>query len=221
MMTILWDIDGTILPSSLERHFFAYLRKHHSSVSLLTTAGAMFRNSLVQWPPSWYRMKLAYLRGLTVDDVEYRVDRCWEEVIQPTIFPSAVAAIHRLRKKGSRQVLLTGAPRMLAERVAAYLDLADLIAAEPEIDNGAFTGGVAAPHPRGQRKVEYAEQWLRLHGLSWDNTMALGNHYDDRFLLERVTHPVAVNPDRRLTNLARENGWPVVDPSRPDAFVDL
>jgi len=30
-------------------------------------------------------------------------------------------------------------------------------------------------------------------------------------LLERVTHPVATNPDPRLRAIANERGWPVIE----------
>ena len=34
---------------------------------------------------------------------------------------------------------------------------------------------------------------------------------DDVPLLERVTHPVATNPDARLRAIANERGWPVIE----------
>jgi phosphoserine phosphatase len=34
---------------------------------------------------------------------------------------------------------------------------------------------------------------------------------NDLALLERVTYPVATNPDERLRSLADQRGWPILD----------
>ena len=43
----------------------------------------------------------------------------------------------------------------------------------------------------------------------WSAVTFYGDHWLDRFLLEKVGHPVAVNPREKLLQLAKEKGWQV------------
>jgi phosphoserine phosphatase len=57
------------------------------------------------------------------------------------------------------------------------------------------------------------EQWLRRRQLDWAQveTTFYTDSINDLALLERVSHPVATNPDDRLRALAQERGWPIVE----------
>lgn len=211
-MVVLWDIDGTLVLSSLERHFFAYLREHHHRTSISRTVLHVLRLGLSSWPPMWYKMKLAYLRGLPAAEVDDLFERCWSERIERCLFAGTIEAVRLLRERRVRQVLLTGGPRTLAARLARYLQIDDLVAADPVLVDGRYTGAVTQPHPRGRRKVRYAETWLRENVFGWRPTVAVGNHFDDRFLLERASTAIVVNPDRRLASLAQSRGWEQFDP---------
>jgi phosphoserine phosphatase len=61
----------------------------------------------------------------------------------------------------------------------------------------------------GQGKVVWAERFAA----EWDVDLAASYFYTDSIsdlpLLERVGHPIAVNPDTRLRRLARARRWPV------------
>lgn len=211
-MVVLWDIDGTLVRASIERHFFAFLREHHPKVSFVRTALHLVHNAITSWPPLWYQMKVAYLRGLSQQEVEQWFERCWPERIVPQLFPGSIEAVRLLQQRRVRQVLLTGGPRPLADRLADFLQLNDVIAADPVTTDSIYTGAVSGPHPRGRRKVAFADRWLREHGFDWHDVTALGNHCDDRFLLKRASTSIAVNPDLRLSRLARIHGWTIVDP---------
>jgi len=47
-------------------------------------------------------------------------------------------------------------------------------------------------------------------GLDLSRCTAFGDSVNDRYMLEAVGHPRAVNPDRTLGRLARERGWTVL-----------
>jgi phosphoserine phosphatase len=58
------------------------------------------------------------------------------------------------------------------------------------------------------------ESWLAERGLAWSD-IAKSTFYSDSMndlpLLERVTHPVATNPDERLRALAVQRQWRILD----------
>jgi len=207
---IFWDIDGTIVSSSLERHFLKYLIKrkltHPREIAINLAA-----LSIKRFPPRWYLIKLAYLRGKPASDVEKWIEDCWENRIRLNLYRGCVEAIRGLHDNGVRQVLISGTMRLLAQPLADYLGIDDLIAGEPEIQDGKYTGALTEPHPVGERKLFAADKWLTENGYSWDGVCALGNRWLDHFLLDRARTAIAVHPDKGLRRYALQKSWKVID----------
>jgi phosphoserine phosphatase len=206
----------------MERMFIGDLRSVQRDFSLAGTARKAIIRSFRMPPPRWYKIKLIYLRGESVSTVQSWIQSTWERVIKPAIYHGSFEAAWRFREAGMRQVLLTGTPRPLAEPLAQLLHITDIIAAEPEIKNSIYTGGLLRPHPRSYRKERYASAWLGENGASWDQVVALANTWQDRYVLSKAETAVAVKPDSRLRHMATDRKWLIVeDPSGPDAFQEV
>jgi len=52
--------------------------------------------------------------------------------------------------------------------------------------------------------------WLETHRQTLENSWFYSDSHNDLPLLEKVTHPVAVDPDEILRRHAAEYGWPVI-----------
>jgi putative phosphoserine phosphatase/1-acylglycerol-3-phosphate O-acyltransferase len=218
---VFWDIDGTLLAGSLERYFFSDLLRHRR-VTLAQVAGRMFRLTLGSGLPAWYKIKLGYLAGQKTESVRDWVCESWEKSIQPRLYPGAIKAIEIFASAGMRQVLLSGTPRFLAEPLARYLKVDEYIVADPEIQNGSFTGRLVRPHPQGERKADFAGEWLRTRGREVTRVIALANHWQDRFLLAGADRAIAVNPDDRLRLYAQREGWALAEAkSLPGVVQDI
>ena len=216
----LWDIDGTVVSPSLESQFISFIRTE-KLVSRVRLAGRFLSVYLTRSRMPWYRLKLAYLKGETVSDVEQWIDRWWPTVTN-TILPGARSAIEQVANTDTTQLFLSGTVQSLGERLAASFGIATVLGATPETDDDRFTGALSEPHPHGAYKVTYADRWLRQRGLKWAEVVALADHESDRFLLERAAVPVAVNPNSKLEALARQRGWRVVrDADLPGVVGDL
>jgi len=63
----------------------------------------------------------------------------------------------------------------------------------------------------GEAKLHRTTEWAQRRGVDLSSSTFYTDSYSDRALMERVGHPVAVNPDRRLAALAHRRGWEVVD----------
>jgi len=61
----------------------------------------------------------------------------------------------------------------------------------------------------GRGKVRVAEAFARAHDVDLSASWFYTDSYSDLPMLERVGHPVAVNPDLRLRRRARARGGPV------------
>jgi phosphoserine phosphatase len=77
-----------------------------------------------------------------------------------------------------------------------------------EVDgDGAFTGRFDGPFVYGDGKVEAMKAFADAHDIDLDASYAYSDSLSDLPMLRAVGHPVAVNPDPALTEIAREEGW--------------
>lgn len=138
-------------------------------------------------------------------------DAYMRERIVPRIPGSARDLLERHR--ADLVVIATATNRFLTEPIAAELGVAHLIATEPELRDGRFTGRVLGTPSFREGKAARVEQWLAARGQSlaaFSQSWFYSDSINDRTLLERVTHPVAVDPDAQLGRLARERGWQIL-----------
>ena len=74
-------------------------------------------------------------------------------------------------------------------------------------EDGAFTGRFDGPFVYGPGKVEAMEAFAAEHGVDLTASYAYSDSISDLPMLRAVGHPVAVNPDPPLAEIAREEGW--------------
>ena len=135
------------------------------------------------------------------------------EKVRPMIAPGARALVARHREAGALCAIVTATNSFVTGPIARELGVPHLIATEPETRDGAFTGKVAGVPCFREGKVERLEQWLARIGTPLEGFAAswfYSDSHNDLPLLERVSRPVAVDPDPRLAALAAARGWPVI-----------
>ncbi len=137
--------------------------------------------------------------------------RFMEEKIQPIVLARGLDLIDRHRGQGHTLLIITATNRFVTQPIAEILGVPHLLATEPEQDSGRYTGRPAGIPCFREGKVARLETWLSETGETLDSSWFYSDSHNDLPLLERVRHPVAVNPDRRLADHARERGWPILD----------
>jgi HAD superfamily hydrolase (TIGR01490 family) len=110
-------------------------------------------------------------------------------------------------------VIVTATNSFVTAPIAAHLGVEHLIATDPEQIAGEFTGRVAGLPSFREGKVRRLDEWLAGRGASWldvSESWFYSDSLNDLPLLERVHHPVAVDPDPTLKAHAEAHGWPVI-----------
>jgi HAD superfamily hydrolase (TIGR01490 family) len=129
--------------------------------------------------------------------------------IEPRMLPAARELIQSQRKN-SLLAIITATNRFLTEPIAAAFGIEHLIATEPQIRDGRFTGDIVGAPCMREGKISWLDQWLAARQVSladFPESWFYSDSINDLPLLERVTHPVAVDPDPRLAEIARQRGW--------------
>jgi len=133
------------------------------------------------------------------------------ERIQPMMRDSARALVERHRDEV--RVVITATNSFVTAPIARAFGIEHLIATEPAVRDGEFTGGVDGTPCFREGKVERLEAWLAGRGENLKNVIKSTFYSDslnDLPLLEQVSHPVAVDPDATLRSHAEARGWPVI-----------
>jgi HAD superfamily hydrolase (TIGR01490 family) len=130
--------------------------------------------------------------------------------IRPMILPRAAELI--ASHAGAKTAIVTATNRFITRPIADELGVPDLIATDIEEKDGVFTGKPRGTPTFREGKVERVNEWLRSHGCALGDCESwfYSDSLNDLPLLERVTHPVAVDPDPTLLAHASRRNWPVI-----------
>ena len=137
-------------------------------------------------------------------------DRYLDEKIRPILLPKAQALIDQHRQAGDTPVIITATNRFITAPIAGLYGIDELLATNPEIIDGRYTGKVSGIPCFRDGKVTQLDQWLDQHARSLEDSWFYSDSHNDISLLEKVSHPVAVDPDEILEQHAREHEWPVM-----------
>lgn len=136
-----------------------------------------------------------------------------EQRILPIIAPGARELVNRHRLGGDLCVIITATNSFVTGPIARELGVEHLIATEPEQKDGKFTGQVSGVPCFREGKITRLENWMDERNLTWLSFLESWFYSDslnDLPLLQKVTHPVAVDPDATLKAHATRNEWPII-----------
>lgn len=174
-----------------QRYYHAYLAGELDILEFLRFQLAILTNRDEQTLLSWRRSYVA-------------------EKIRPIILPKALQLLRHHRDLGHRLLIITATNRFLTEPIAELLGVDHLIATEPEVVNGRYSGKVQGIPSFAQGKVARLRDWLSTYDENLDNSWFYTDSHNDLPLLELVTYPFAVDPDPTLADEAHKRNWPII-----------
>ncbi len=130
--------------------------------------------------------------------------------IEPHILPKAEELLARHRTKGDTLLIITATNRFITGPIAERLGVDNLIAVEPEMVDGRYTGRVDGVPSYREGKVIRLQAWLEAQDITMDGAWFYSDSHNDLPLLEKVDHPVAVDPDDTLRKVAEERHWRIM-----------
>lgn len=133
--------------------------------------------------------------------------------ILPMIGAPARALVRGHLDRGDLCAIVTATNSFVTAPIVREFGAEHLIATEPESRHGRFTGRVAGTPCFREGKVRRLEEWLAGLGRrlpDFSESSFYSDSHNDLALLERVTRPVAVDPDAELAAVARRRGWATI-----------
>lgn len=207
-----FDLDKTLWACSGEKAFAGY-RFRQGKLGIAQLSGVIYQYLRYELGliNDIDALKRQVLRALFTD---VAVEPCIESYaahfhrhLSQSLFPEMLGCVKRHRLAGDKIVIISAALDFIVSPVAELLNVDDWFATHLEISNHLFSGEVLGPIHYGQAKASIIKDYVDKHGLDLTQCHAYGDHWEDRYMLDLVGHPVAVNPGRRLAELARQQQW--------------
>jgi HAD superfamily hydrolase (TIGR01490 family) len=189
-------------------------------------AGLISRAQMVRWGLEGLRFRL---RGSTDEATEKllgevkevfngtsarQIARLAPQVlvgVLPRIYPEMLEEVYAHQDAGRPTFIVSAAGDELVQLLARILYMDGGIGTAYEItDDGLFTGELGGPFIYGEGKVEAMRAFAADHDIDLATSYAYSDSVSDLPMLQAVGNPVVVNPDERLTRIAREHGWRVM-----------
>ncbi len=240
-----FDLDGTLMPlPSLEWRFFRTLR--YRKFIGIRNYFLCLRGALRMIPRGINQIVHAnklYLRGVRTDvecgqtdipgslyleDEAEQKSRRQAKMPVP-FYPEAIERAAWHAERGHGIVIVSGTLEPLAERAARGLEaglaerrLATKIwvrATRLEQSAGSWTGRIVGEAMFGEAKARAIRRIATELDLDLQRCFAYGDSANDKWMLDAVGRPAAVNPSNDLARIARRNEWAILRWGKEKTFA--
>lgn len=168
--------------------------------------------------PRYLSATMAPLAGHTREQLADWHAGFMREVILPAVAQDSLALVRRHKDSGDLCCMVTATNDFVTTPIAALFGVDMLIACQVETVDGRpdspYTGRPTGTPSFREGKITRTESWLASLGKTWSDfghSYFYSDSHNDIPLLEKVSHPVATNPDARLRAHAQEKGWDIID----------
>ena len=156
------------------------------------------------------RFSLKPLSQLSMEELTQLHETFMHECIIPIISEQARNLVNKHREAGDILLIITATNKFVTAPIAEEFGIKNLLATEAEIINNRYTGQVSGVPCFQEGKVVRLNEWLQQTGYSIENSCFYSDSHNDIPLLERVTTPIAVDPDAKLKKYAMEKSWKIL-----------
>ncbi len=213
-----FDVDNTVMQGASIFHLARGLhrRKFFTTRDILDAAWkqAYFRVLGVEDPEHVAETRaaaLGFIAGHTVKELESLVGEIFDEAMAYRIWPGTRALAQLHLDQGQRVWLVTAAPIEIAAIIAQRLGLTGAMGTVAEHHNGIYTGRLVGELMHGQAKADAVAALAQRERLDLSRCSAYSDSFNDVPMLDLVGTACAVNPDARLRDYARQQGWQIRD----------
>ena len=150
-----------------------------------------------------------HLRG-QVDERNYEFgQKVFDKRIASRIYPEARMLIDAHLDKGHTVVIVSAATPYQVEPVAKDLGVPSFLCTHLEVENGICTGRVMEPACYGEGKSVAVLKFIEDNHAELSESYFYTDGHEDLPLLELVGRPRPLNPDKKLTRVAKARDWPI------------
>lgn len=213
----LFDLDHTLLLGDSDHAWGEYMASHQLvEQDFFREKNEAFYQQYVNGTLDIYEYYNFALQPLIKNDINIMLnarEKFLIEIIAPMIPQQSLQLVQKHQEQGDTCIIITATQSFVTQPIASLFAVEHLLATDPEIIDGKFTGNIAGTPCFQKGKLTKFRDWLKVQNIEFDSIehiTAYSDSYNDLPLLQMAHTPVAVNPDQRLASHATEQGWQII-----------
>jgi HAD superfamily hydrolase (TIGR01490 family) len=210
----IFDLDNTLIAGDSDHSWGVFLvEKHLVDANTYRIANdkfyADYKNGTLDIQ-AYLKFSLAPLTSHSLEELTRLHREFMATHIEPLMLPKAEALLRQHREQGDKLLIITATNGFVTRPIAKRLGVDDILATDPELVDGRYTGNFVGTPCFQSGKITYLQEWLKNNHYSLAGAYFYSDSINDLPLLEQVDNPVAVDPDERLAAIAQERQWKIL-----------
>ncbi|MEO9656268.1 histidinol-phosphatase [Marinomonas sp.] len=212
MTLAIFDLDGTLLSGDSDYNWGQFLvEKGLVDTQVYKQANDRFFEQYQAGTldiHEYLAFSLAPLRDFSPTQLSQLHQDFMVEKVEPMMQEKAHALLKHHKEQGHFLLMITATNQFVTGPIGETLGMDHIIAPVPEVIDGQYTGNIVGIPSFQEGKVTRLNEWLEQTGHSMEGSYFYSDSRNDLPLLELVTHPIAVDADDTLTQIAQQRDWP-------------
>ena len=145
---------------------------------------------------------------LTLTQRQYNeaIDAVFEEY-KDQVYTYTRDLIKQLKKEHYVLFAISGSQEEIVKKIASYYGFDDFVGSTYKRKGQGFSGEKIV---RAHNKDQILAKLVKKHGVDTAGSIAVGDSEGDISMLETVETPITLNPEKKLFDHAKKNGWKIV-----------
>ncbi|TBR43519.1 HAD family hydrolase [Marinomonas agarivorans] len=214
MTLAIFDLDGTLIAGDSDHSWGQFLvEKNIVDAATYQAKNDYFYQEYLAGSLDileYLSFSLAPLTQFSLPELAQLHDEFMVLKISPLLLSKAVDLVADHKERGHTTMIITATNEFVTAPIARLLGVEHLIAPVPEIKEQRYTGNIVGVPSFQEGKVTRLTEWLNKTGHTLAGSYFYSDSHNDLPLLELVDHPIAVDADDTLTDVAKQKGWPTI-----------
>ncbi len=151
------------------------------------------------------------LEGNSVEHLLHLSEKVYDQYFVPHVYQATYERLKEHSAAGHQVWLISATPWLLAEVIARRLGASGGVGTRMQVSGDRLIGKLEGHLVHGPGKVKVLKEIAEQHQIDLSRSWAYSDSANDIPMLSAVGHPVAVNPDRELTEYARQQNWEILN----------
>jgi HAD superfamily hydrolase (TIGR01490 family) len=152
------------------------------------------------------------MKGIKLDQAKEVFNWISDQYLLPTIKNNVFEKLKWHQKRGDTTILASNSFQDLIQIIAERLKINFAIGTNLEVTGDKFSGKIIPPLPFGREKAKRIKALLKEKNLNinFKESFAYSDSIFDLPMLELVGNSIVVGPDKKLLEIAKNKGWPIL-----------
>ena len=209
-----FDVDHTIINVNSGKilaqyaHQSGLMGKHKILIGVMFSL--LYKMKLVK-PERMIKRMLSWFAGIEEKKVIEMTEDIFRTHLKPAIREQIVKELRLHRQHGGQTVILSAAVSYICRPIKSFLQMDEMICTYLEVIKGRLSGKSKGAYCYGQEKLSQAQRFCHENGYHLDHAYFYADSMADYAVLTEVGHPVCVDPEKRLRQIAAQRGWRIMD----------